>query len=186
MGKRCACPAAFGMDCAPRAVAWQHTCAWLWFGTRRTCHCGRVSEGAGCWHGYRAERAQSGSAIPRAGHENYQLANLFDLPAGLTGRFEWIFEHTCFCAIEPRQRPLYVRGIISALVPKGFLLAIFYLNSWDPGEAPAEGGPPFGVTREELDGLFAASFDLVEELCPSAATRRTRNHPFAEKTRLIN
>jgi hypothetical protein len=58
---------------------------------------------------------------------------------------------------------------MSVLLPKGFLLAIFFLNPWDPGEAPEAGGPPFGVTREELDQLFAAHFDLVEEFFPSAA-----------------
>jgi SAM-dependent methyltransferase len=104
-----------------------------------------------------------------AGQETYQLANLFDLPAVLIGRFDWVFEHTCFCAIDPQQRPDYVRAIVRALLPKGFLLAIFFLNPWDPGEAPEEGGPPFGVTREDLDQLFAAHFDLVEELYPSAA-----------------
>jgi hypothetical protein len=55
------------------------------------------------------------------------------------------------------------------LLPKGFLLAIFFLNPWDPGEAPEGGGPPFGVTREDLDQLFAAHFDLVEEFFPSMA-----------------
>ncbi len=104
-----------------------------------------------------------------AGQETYQLANLFDLPAVLIGRFEWVFEHTCFCAIDPQQRPDYVSTIARALLPKGFLLAIFYLNPWDPGEAPEGGGPPFCVTREDLDQLFAPHFDLVEELCPSAA-----------------
>ena len=107
--------------------------------------------------------------FPVAGQETYLLADLFDLPAVLMGRFEWVFEHTCFCAIDPQQRPDYVLAITRALLSKGFLLAIFFLNPWDPGEAPETGGPPFGVTREELDQLFAAHFDLVEELCPSAA-----------------
>ena len=115
------------------------------------------------------------SALDRArrfslsGRESYQLANFFELPSGLLGRFEWVFEHTCFCAIDPRQRPDYVQAAVGALGPEGFLLAIFYLNPWDPGEAPAEGGPPFGVTRDELDQLFGPYFALVEEWCPSVA-----------------
>jgi methyl halide transferase len=157
-----------------------------WMARRGPLHGNILAPGCGSGHDVRAIAAASPTAqvvgvdiapsaldqarrFPRAGHETYQLANLLDLPARLNGRFEWVFEHTCFCAIEPRQRPLYVRGIISALLPKGFLLAIFFLNPWDPGEAPPEGGPPFGATREELDGLFAVSFELVEELCPSAA-----------------
>lgn len=104
-----------------------------------------------------------------AGKETYQLADIFNLPVELRNRFTWVFEHTCFCAIEPRQRPDYVRGVFQALQPEGVLLAIFFLNPWDPGEAPEAGGPPFAVTREELDGLFGAHFDLLEELKPRTA-----------------
>jgi SAM-dependent methyltransferase len=115
------------------------------------------------------------SALDRArqfalsGQETYQLADLFDLPTALTNHFEWVFEHTCFCAIQPQQRPDYVRAVIRALQPEGALLAIFFLNPWDPGEAPEGGGPPFPVTRLELDNLFAGHFDLVEELAPQTA-----------------
>jgi SAM-dependent methyltransferase len=104
-----------------------------------------------------------------AGQETYQLANLFDLPDRLINRFDWVFEHTCFCAIDPRQRPDYVEGVCRALRPAGCLLAIFFLNPWDPGEAPEGGGPPFGVTRDELDNLFGPNFELVEELKPRTA-----------------
>jgi SAM-dependent methyltransferase len=104
-----------------------------------------------------------------AGQETYQSADLFDLPAALTNRFEWVFEHTCFCAIRPQQRPDYVRGVIRALRPEGALLAIFFLNPWDPDETPEGGGPPFAVTRLELDNLFERHFDLVEEWTPQTA-----------------
>jgi methyl halide transferase len=104
-----------------------------------------------------------------AGNETYHCANLFDLPVELTNCFDWVFEHTCFCALQPRQRVDYVRAIIRALKPEGVLLAIFFLNPWDPGEMPAGGGPPFGVTPEELDLLFGTHFELVEELKPRRA-----------------
>jgi methyl halide transferase len=115
------------------------------------------------------------SALERArqfalsGQETYELADIFDLPNALTDGFESVFEHTCFCAIEPARRSDYVRGVIRALRPEGALLAIFFLNPWDPGEAPPGGGPPFPVTRLELDNLFARHFDLVEELAPQTA-----------------
>ncbi len=51
--------------------------------------------------------------FPVAGQETYLLADLFDLPAVLIGRFEWVFEHTCFCAIDPQQRPDYVWATIA-------------------------------------------------------------------------
>ena len=52
--------------------------------------------------------------FPVAGQETYLLADLFDLPAVLIGRFEFVFEHTCFCVIDPQQRPDYVWATTSA------------------------------------------------------------------------
>ena len=79
--------------------------------------------------------------------------------------FDVVFEHTCFCAIPPERRPDYVSAVASALRPKGCLLAIFYL---DPGLDPGENGPPFGVTREELDALFGPRFTILGEWVPAA------------------
>jgi methyl halide transferase len=107
--------------------------------------------------------------FPLAGNEKYWLADLFELPLELTNRFDWVFEHTCFCAIDPARRPDYVRVIKRALTAEGALLALFFLDPWDPGEAPEGGGPPFGSTREELDALFGRDFVLVEELRPQSA-----------------
>ena len=106
---------------------------------------------------------------PRAGKEIYRIADLFDLPSDLANRFDWVFEHTCFCALEPAKRADYVRAILGALTSQGALLAVFFLNPWDPGEAPPEGGPPFGTSREELGALFDNDFRLVEEFIPQSA-----------------
>jgi len=112
------------------------------------------------------ERARQ---VPTVGKEQYRLGNLFDLPSELANRFEWVFEHTCFCAIIPEHRPEYVRGVARALSDEGRLLAVFFLNPWDPGEEPEGGGPPFGTTKEELDRMFESDFVLVEELHPHSA-----------------
>jgi len=118
-------------------------------------------------------RAES---FAKAGAEDYELADLFALPAHLKGRFDWVWEHTCFCAIEPSMRPAYVRGVLEALQPDGHLLAVFYL---DPG---GEDGPPFGVSVEELDGLFAEHFALLEEWAPAATYPGRENR---ERMRLM-
>jgi methyl halide transferase len=107
---------------------------------------------------------------PSVGREVFQSADIFALPSPLRGRFDWVFEHTCFCAIPPERRPDYVKMAVSALRPRGRLLAIFFLNPWDPeDELPEGGGPPFGVTRDELDNLFGPHFNLVEEFKPTTA-----------------
>ena len=107
---------------------------------------------------------------PSVGREVFQSADIFALPQSLQNRFDWVFEHTCFCAIQPEQRLDYVKMVVSTLKPGGRLLAIFYLNPWDPGEeVPEGGGPPFGVTKEELNNLFGGHFTLVDELKPKTA-----------------
>ena len=102
-------------------------------------------------------------ACPSVGGERYLLGDFFDLPRSLRGSFDVVFEHTCFCAIDPARRPDYVEAVTTALLPGGHLLAVFYL---DPGLDPGETGPPFGVTRPELDALFSSRFAIVEEWTP--------------------
>jgi SAM-dependent methyltransferase len=94
----------------------------------------------------------------------YKLADLFDLPASLRGSFDWIWEHTCFCAISPERRKDYVEAVSKALKPNGSFLGVFYLDPDSP-----EGGPPFGVTRQELNDFFSPYFDLEKEWVPTRA-----------------
>ena len=100
---------------------------------------------------------------PRIGSERYRLANFLELPPEMVGAFNFVFEHTLFCAIDPALRSTYVLSVAAALAPGGKLVAIFYLDVGDD----EGGGPPFGTSREELDGLFGERFDLLEEQVPS-------------------
>lgn len=102
----------------------------------------------------------------RVGTERYEVADLFNLPAEMRGAFDWVWEHTCFCAIQPAQRPAYVEAVAGALKPGGHLLAIFYL---DPGNSSPDEGPPFQVSIPELDRLFLPRFELVREWLPTRA-----------------
>jgi SAM-dependent methyltransferase len=80
--------------------------------------------------------------------------------------FDWIFEHTLFCAIQPPERDEYVRAALRWLKPDGQYLAVNYL-------IPNEDGPPFGTTREELWCRFSPHFELVGELVPRSYPNRT-------------
>ena len=105
-------------------------------------------------------------SFPRVGRERYELADLFALPAHLHGAFAWVWEHTCFCAIDPARRAEYVAAVHGALRAGGHLLAIYYL---DPGQDSPEDGPPFEVSIAELDRLFSPRFELVREWLPERA-----------------
>ncbi len=80
--------------------------------------------------------------------------------------FDWIFEHTLFCAIQPAERALYVRAVRSWLKPGGHYLAVNYL-------IPDTDGPPFGTTREEVVERFSPFLELKSEWVPRSYPNRT-------------
>jgi len=80
--------------------------------------------------------------------------------------FDWVFEHTLFCAIQPAERDDYLRAVLRWLKPDGQYLAVNYL-------IPDEDGPPFGTNREELLDRFSPHFDLLEEWVPRSYPNRT-------------
>lgn len=80
--------------------------------------------------------------------------------------FDWLFEHTLFCAIQPAERELYVNAVLRWLKPGGHFLAVNYL-------IPDRDGPPFGTTRQELWQRFSPHFDLQAEWVPRSYPNRT-------------
>jgi hypothetical protein len=104
---------------------------------------------------------QAARAFPPAGAEEYRVADLFNLPPELRGCFDWVVEHTCFCAIDPALRPAYAAAVAGALKPGAHLLAIFYL---DPA---VERHPPYGTSVPELDALFSPFFTVTREWVPA-------------------
>jgi len=81
-------------------------------------------------------------------------------------RFDWVFEHTLFCAIQPNQRDAYVRALLRWLRPKGHYLAVNYM-------IPDREGPPFGTTRAELWKRFSPHFELLKQWVPRSYPNRT-------------
>lgn len=80
--------------------------------------------------------------------------------------FDWLFEHTLFCAINPCDRRDYVHAALRWLKPKGHFLAVFYL-------IPDEDGPPFGTTRDEILARFTPHFDMLDQWVPRSYPNRT-------------
>lgn len=80
--------------------------------------------------------------------------------------FDWIFEHTLFCAIDPGERDLYVDAVLRWLKPDGNFLAVYYL-------IPDQDGPPFGTTKEEILDRFGPHFSTVADWVPRSYENRT-------------
>ncbi|MEM8955705.1 MAG: methyltransferase domain-containing protein [Verrucomicrobiota bacterium] len=108
------------------------------------------------------------TALERSGNERYVLGDLFDLEDEMRGHFDWVFEHTCFCAIDPSLRAEYVEAVYGALKPGGKILGVFFLDPYDDEHQPGQ-GPPHGATVEEIEELFGARFEPVEGWVPRVA-----------------
>jgi len=80
--------------------------------------------------------------------------------------FDWVFEHTLFCAIDPSRRDDYVRAVRRFLRPGGEFLAVHYMI------CDAE-GPPFGVAQQELMERFQPHFELKGGWVPRSYANRT-------------
>lgn len=93
----------------------------------------------------------------------FTLANfLHDLPPF---HFDYVFEHTLFCAIQPTERDAYVEAVRRWLKPGGTYLAVNYIV--------CDGEPPFPVTRAELWQRFRPHFHLIDQWVPRSYHNRT-------------
>lgn len=93
----------------------------------------------------------------------FEVADFFALPASHAGAFDTLVEHTCLCAIDPAMRGDYAAAAARALRSGGLFAGIFFVNP-DAGE-----GPPFRISREEIDALFSPAFEHVASWTPAGA-----------------
>jgi len=101
---------------------------------------------------------------PAAGAERYAVGDFTRYDGG---PFDGIWEHTCFCAIDPGLRGAYAEAAARLLRPGGTLVGVFYLDPWDDDEEPSP--PPYGVDRQELLDLFGPQFELAWHGIPERA-----------------
>src|SRR5256885_1366081 len=94
----------------------------------------------------------------------YQVGDFLRDPA--PQQFDWLFEHTLYCAINPTRRDEYVQAVLRWLKPDGQFLAVHYMLS------PEEEGPPFGCTGDEILENFSPHFGLLEEWVPRSYPNR--------------
>ncbi|HEU5070247.1 MAG TPA: methyltransferase domain-containing protein [Verrucomicrobiae bacterium] len=108
-------------------------------------------------------------AQPQAGDPGSDIAPTFTLANFLHDPppmpFDYLFEHTLFCAIEPAERDNYVTAALRWLKPGGTYIAINYIL--------CDGEPPFPVDREELWRRFQPHFHLIDQWIPRSYPNRT-------------
>lgn len=109
----------------------------------------------------------------------FQQQDIFSLETDFAGQFDYVLEHTCFCAIAPALRPAYVRLVHTLLRPHGELIALFWAHN-------KPSGPPFGATVAELQTLFTPYFDAIafEPATNSVASRQHEEYLVRYRAKL--
>ncbi len=87
--------------------------------------------------------------------------NIFDLVPEFENQFDYVVEHTCFCAIDPSLRPAYVTLVAQLLKPQGELLAVFFTHGRPggprrprPRRRPAAPSPATSNSRSMRASLY--------------------------------
>jgi SAM-dependent methyltransferase len=106
-----------------------------------------------------AERSTKGTGL------NASFRRLDFLRETPPEQFDWLFEHTLFCAIQPAERDEYVRAVQRWLRPGGCYLAVHY-------NIPDTDGPPFGTNEAELDARFGPPFERLFRWIPRSYPNR--------------
>ena len=92
--------------------------------------------------------------------------DVFTLARDHAGAFDGVWEYTCFCAIDPARREEYARVLHAVLRPGGLLLACFYPLR------EGRDGPPFPVSRPDIDRALAGRFTVLEAGAPARSVER--------------
>lgn len=100
-------------------------------------------------------------AEPVRGHPRIELMTGDFLDAGWlmreVGVVDFLWEHTCFCAIDPLRRPDYAASASAILKPGAPLAGVFFLNLDEEGE-----GPPWNCPQPELERHFGDAFQIEQ------------------------
>lgn len=81
--------------------------------------------------------------------------DIFTLNRQYQQQFDYLFEHTCFCAIAPEQRQAYVELVAALLKPDGIFYGVFFTHN-------RVGGPPWATTTDEVKALFSPYFNIED------------------------
>ena len=85
--------------------------------------------------------------------------DIFNLSDMYTDSFDFVYEYTCYCAIDPNRRVDYFDMAYSILKSGGLLFGIFIPLDKDMYN---EDGPPFGVSVDQILELTQNRFKIIK------------------------
>lgn len=103
---------------------------------------------------------------------NWVQSDIFNLPKEFSNSFDLVFEHTCFCAINPTLRGNLTQIWSRLLQPGGHFMGIFF--AMEKKEGPPFGGSEWEV-RERLKNHFQT---LIWERSPHSIPSRLGKELF--------
>lgn len=121
------------------------------------------------------EAVEAARRATEGANPSFALGDFFEAKPGTIGA---IWEHTCFCAIEPAMRSDYAAAAAQWLPTGGRLAGVFFLTPENEND-----GPPYGTTVAELDEHFGPYFDVVDEWEPLTGYPGRVGHEWARVMR---
>ena len=108
---------------------------------------------------------QAATAMRKLNDENHPITvveqDIFALDGDWYGRFDYLLEYTCFCAIDPARRGEYAALASRLLKPGGLYIALAFPIGRRPG------GPPFVVQPDAVVELLVEhGFTLLHREFP--------------------
>ena len=107
----------------------------------------------------------------------FEQRDIFTLAGDHRGAFDGLWEYTCFCAIDPGRREDYARLVHALLRPGGILLGCFF-----PLREGTD-GPPFPVSRLEIERVLAPWFEVLEAGPPADSVEQRRGLEWLVRAR---
>lgn len=85
---------------------------------------------------------------------NFLTADFFNLNGSYENYFDYIYEYTTYCAIDPARRAEFAGKMASMLKPGGMLVTVLFPVEDRPG------GPPFGIDPVDTFKIFSKYLKL--------------------------
>lgn len=114
------------------------------------------------------------SALERYVEIIWESHDVTRLPGEWSGRFDLVAEHTCYAALNPAERDLYIAEMVRVLRPGGRLAGVFFNWEMDEDADPLP-GPPFPSTVASIERRLLAAGLLKSSLAASAHRHKVRS-----------
>lgn len=100
-----------------------------------------------------------------------KVLDFFQLSTNLEDKFDFVYDYTFLCALDPSIRTLWAEKMAEIIKPGGELFCLIF-----PINDKKESGPPFKVSLELVSSLLEKEFECKQlELLPKELCHKDRD-----------